>query len=93
MRILIIDDNRTITENIALYLENRGFETAQAHNGEEAFDRIMKESFDFLIVDRMMPIIDGLSLIRMLRARSREIPFLFLTALSKQVDKIEGLSI
>ncbi len=50
---------------------------------------IRSEHFDFLIVDRMMPEIDGVTLIRMLKARSIEIPFLFLTALGKQIDKIE----
>lgn len=50
---------------------------------------IIHGNYDFLIVDRMMPAIDGLSLIRMLQARSISIPFLFLTALSKQTDKIE----
>ena len=50
---------------------------------------ITRETYDFLIVDRMMPEIDGLSLIRMLQARLIQIPFLFLTALSKQTDKIE----
>ena len=54
---------------------------------------ITRSKYDFLIVDRMMPEIDGLSLIRMLRARSIAIPFLFLTALGKQTDKIEGLSL
>ena len=54
---------------------------------------IRSEHFDFLIVDRMMPEIDGMALIRMLKARSIEIPFLFLTALGKQIDKIEGLSL
>lgn len=54
-----------------------------------AFDMIKMTTYDFLIVDRMMPKIDGLSLIRMLKVRSIHIPFLFLTALSKQIDKIE----
>ncbi len=93
MRILIIDDNRTITENISLYLKNKWYDTAVAYNGEIAFDMIRREKYDFLIVDRMMPEIDGLALIRMLQARSIHIPFLFLTALSKQTDKIEWLSL
>jgi two-component system, OmpR family, response regulator len=54
-----------------------------------AFEMITRGQYDFLIVDRMMPRIDGLSLIRMLQARNIRIPFLFLTALSKQIDKIE----
>lgn len=93
MKILIIDDNITITENISLYLRNKWYDARVANNGEKAFDMITRETYDFLIVDRMMPEIDGLSLIRMLQARLIQIPFLFLTALSKQTDKIEWLSL
>lgn len=89
MHILIIDDNRTITENISLYLQAKSYVASIAHDGEMAFDMITRHKYDFLIVDRMMPNIDGLSLIRMLGARGIRIPFLFLTALSKQIDKIE----
>jgi DNA-binding response OmpR family regulator len=93
MNILIIDDNLSITENIKLYLEAKWYQTSTAKDGEVAYDMIMSHAYDFLIVDRMMPNIDGLSLIRMLQARKVSIPFLFLTALSKQVDKIEWLSL
>lgn len=89
MKILIIDDNQTIRENISLYLTSKGYITKTASDGEVAIDMILAESYDFLIVDRLMPHIDGLSLIRMLTAKSLRIPFLFLTALSKQSDKIE----
>ena len=89
MKILIAEDHQDIRENIILYLESKGYVLEGVKNGSEAFESIMRGSYDFLIVDRMMPEIDGLSLIRMLHARGKTIPFLFLTALSKQVDKIE----
>lgn len=89
MRILIAEDHTDIRDNIILYLESRGHTLVGVKNGSLAFESIMREEYDFLIVDRMMPEIDGLSLIRMLRARGKMIPFLFLTALSKQIDKIE----
>ena len=91
--ILIIEDNVTISENIALYLEAKNHRTAIASDGEKAFDMIRTAKYDFLIIDRMIPKIDGLSLVRMMQARSITIPFLFLTALGKQVDKIEWLSL
>ena len=93
MKILTIDDNTVIWENISLYLKSKWYDAKIAKNGEIAFDMIRSEHFDFLIVDRMMPEIDGVTLIRMLKARSIEIPFLFLTALGKQIDKIEWLSL
>ena len=89
MHILIIDDNPEITENISIYLRMKGYDTTIASNGEEAFDNIKEGQFDFLIVDRMMPRIDGLALIRILQSRNIHIPFLFLTALGKQIDRIE----
>lgn len=92
-KILIIEDNATIAENISLYLTAKWYETSIAHDGEIAFDMIRRTQYDFLIIDRMMPQIDGLSLVRMLQSRSIEIPFLFLTALDKQVDRIEWLSL
>lgn len=93
MNILIVEDNKVISENIALYLRNRGYTVEVCSDGERAFEEILHHPYDLLILDRMLPRIDGLSLVRMLRARSISVPFLFLTALSKQVDKIEGLSL
>ncbi len=89
MHILIVDDNPEITENISLYLKSKGYETSIASDGEQAFDIIGRKWYDFLIIDRMMPRIDGLALVRMLQSRSIHIPFLFLTALGKQADRIE----
>ena len=67
----------------------KGYQVDHALDGEKAFDMITRNSYDFIIIDRLMPHIDGLSLVRMLQSRNIEIPFLFLTALSKQIDKIE----
>ena len=89
MHILIIDDSRDIAENISLFLQDKGYSTSNASDGAEAFEMIKRKKYDFLIVDRMMPEIDGLSLIRMLHSRNISIPFLFLTALGKQLDKLE----
>lgn len=93
MHILIVDDNPEITENISLYLNGKWYITSIAKNGEIAYDMIIRTKYDFLIIDRMMPYIDGLSLVRLLQAKSIHIPFLFLTALGKQTDKIEWLSL
>jgi DNA-binding response OmpR family regulator len=91
--ILIIEDNITIAENIALYLTANGYHTEMVHDGERAFDMIRSGSYDCLIVDRMIPRIDGLRLMRMLMDRGITVPFLFLTAQDKQIDRIEGLAL
>ncbi len=93
MHILIIDDNPDITENISLYLQGKWYHTSIASDGEKAFDMITRTKYDFLIIDRMMPHIDGLGLVRLLQSRSIAIPFIFLTALGKQTDRIEWLSL
>lgn len=93
MKILIIEDNTTIAENISLYLIAKWYHTDIASDGESAYDMIRSGKYDFLIIDRMIPRIDGLSLVRLLQTRQIEIPFLFLTALGKQVDRIEWLSL
>jgi two-component system OmpR family response regulator len=93
MRILIVEDNISIAENISLYLIAKGYHIDIAHDGERAFDMIRDNRYDFLIIDRMIPRIDGLSLVRLMQSRQIDIPFLFLTALGKQIDRIEGLSL
>jgi DNA-binding response OmpR family regulator len=92
-KILIIEDNSSISENISLYLTAKWYLTEIASDGERAFDMIRSSTYDLLIIDRMIPRIDGLSLVRMMQARWLVIPFLFLTALGKQVDRIEGLAL
>ncbi len=92
-KILIIEDNIAIAENIALYLGAKGYHTEIAHDGERAFDMIRTGHYDCLIVDRMIPRIDGLTLMRMLIDRDITVPFLFLTAQDKQIDRIEGLAL
>lgn len=93
MKILIVEDNTSISENIKLYLQAKWYFADVESNWEVAFDRIKNGKYDFLIIDRMIPWIDGLSLVRLLQFQKIEIPFLFLTALWKQVDKIEWLSL
>jgi DNA-binding response OmpR family regulator len=93
MRILIVDDSPIITRNIALYLEQKGYVTTQAANGEEAFDLIGRSKYDCIVLDRMMPWLDGMGLVRLLRSRSITTPIVFLTALGKPLDRIEGLSL
>ncbi len=93
MKILVIEDNITIAENISLYLTAKWYSVDMVHDGERAFDMIRTLKYDFLIIDRMIPRIDGLALVRMLQSRGIHIAFLFLTALGKQVDRIEWLSL
>lgn len=69
MRLLVAEDNPIIAQNIAEYLRCDGFQVTVVLDGEAAFEAIAKELFDFLVLDRMMPKIDGVSLVRLLQAK------------------------
>ena len=93
MKILIIEDNQVIAKNISDYLQTENYVVCIANDGEKGYDMIEQVKPDLIILDRMLPSIDWLSIARMLRNRSNNIPILFLTALGKTIDKIEGLEI
>ncbi|XEC97211.1 response regulator transcription factor [Paenibacillus tarimensis] len=89
-RILIVDDDREIAELIEIYLKNEGFETAKAHHGEEALEKLTTETFHLVVLDIMMPKIDGLEVCRTIR-RDQAVPILMLSAKAEDMDKIMGL--
>ncbi len=89
-RILIVDDEREIADLIEIYLKNEGFSTEKAHNGEEALLRYAEERFDLVILDIMMPKMDGLEVCRRLR-KDQGVPILMLSAKAEDMDKIMGL--
>nr|WP_255654450.1 response regulator transcription factor [Cohnella sp. REN36] len=89
-KILIVDDDREIANLIDIYLKNEGYATGQAHDGEEAIGRLDQESFDLVVLDVMMPKMDGLEVCRRIRAE-REIPILMVSAKAEDMDKILGL--
>ncbi len=88
--ILIVDDDREIANLIDIYLRNEGFETSQAHDGEEAMDKIAQQSFHLVVLDVMMPKMDGLEACRRIR-ETASIPILMVSAKAEDMDKILGL--
>lgn len=91
-KIMIAEDDEDIAELIALYLENDDFQVVQAQNGKEALERFEQMNIDLLIVDLMMPEINGYETIRKIREVS-QIPILILSAKSMNQDKVLGLGI
>jgi DNA-binding response OmpR family regulator len=89
-RILIVDDEKEIAELIQIYLQNEGYETELAHNGEEALERFASSTFHAVVLDIMMPKLDGLEVCRRLR-RDQTVPILMLSAKAEDMDKIMGL--
>jgi phosphate regulon transcriptional regulator PhoB len=92
-KILVIDDEPDITELISYNLKKEGFQVFSAFNGEEALTRIKEADFDFIVLDLMLPGIQGMELCRILRSdtRTKKIPIIMLTAKGEEVDRILGL--
>ncbi len=91
VRILLIEDEPASASYIAGRLEEIGWSVEIAADGAVGVSRAVHGEFDVLIVDRMLPAIDGLSLVRTLRAQNINTPALFLTAMGSVADRVEGL--
>jgi len=91
MRVLIIEDDEEAATFIAKALRESGHTADMAHDGEVGLNMARDESYDTLVVDRMLPKLDGLSVIRTLRAEGRDVPVLILSALGEVDDRVKGL--
>ena len=91
-KILIVDDDENICELLRLYLEKDGFETIVANDGEQAVDYASKYSPDLILLDIMLPKLDGWQVCREIRKTS-ETPIIMLTAKGETFDKILGLEL
>lgn len=90
--ILIVEDDRAIHEMMVTYLQQEGYETTSAYTGEEALNRIRQSPPQLLILDLMLPGVDGYEVLRRVR-ESHNIPVLILSAKGEEVDKIIGLGL
>ncbi|SCH19872.1 Transcriptional regulatory protein YycF [uncultured Collinsella sp.] len=86
-RILVVDDEKTITDLVGIYLRNEGYEVQLAYNGADAAQAILTQEFDLAILDIMLPDIDGFELLRTIRT-DYTYPVIMLTARDSQTDKI-----
>jgi DNA-binding response OmpR family regulator len=90
IRILVVEDEASIAEVVSLYLKRAGFSVQIAPDGRQAIAIFQKQEPDFVILDLMLPQMDGLSLTRWLRDRSN-VPIIMLTARREEIDRIAGL--
>jgi DNA-binding response OmpR family regulator len=90
--ILIVEDNKKTASLVALYLEREGFQTVVAYDGQEALKLAERYSPIFIIIDLMLPLVDGWEVCRQIR-RSSDVPILMLTARGEEVDRISGLTL
>ena len=92
-RILLIEDDPRLAGLVTEYLGEAGFVVSTAATGRAGLDRIGREPFDAVVLDLMLPDIDGLEVCRQLRASSSEVPVLMLTARGDTMDRVVGLEI
>ncbi len=92
-KILIVDDEIHILELLRYNLESNGFEVAEAETGEEALEKVMKDDFDAIILDLMLPGIDGIEVLRQVRQSADKglMPIVMLTAKNEEIDAVIGL--
>ncbi|MCP3849589.1 MAG: response regulator transcription factor [Gammaproteobacteria bacterium] len=93
MKILIAEDDLYIREGLSELLEQEGFQTVQAEQGQQALDYYNEHQFDLILLDIMMPGMDGFSVCKAIRKQSDSIPIIFITAKSEEIDQVVGLEL
>jgi two-component system alkaline phosphatase synthesis response regulator PhoP len=91
MRILLVEDEESIRDVVRLNLQLEGYEVVTSGNGRQALDLISGQHFDLLILDVMLPEMDGFTIAEQVRLSNAEVPILMLTAKDQAADKIMGL--
>jgi DNA-binding response OmpR family regulator len=91
-RILLVDDEQAVQTLLAYPLRKDGYDVVSALDGQEALDRLGEQRFDLVVLDIMLPKLDGIEVCRRLRARSH-VPIIMLTAKGEEIDKVVGLEI
>ena len=91
MNILIVDDDTELLEQLRTSLEKKQYRVETAANGEQALDKIFEITYDLILLDIMLPRLDGLSVLKEIRRAGMDTPVLMLTARSDVEDKVKGL--
>ena len=91
-KIFIVEDERPIARLLQLTLEREGFRTAIETNGRRAYERILQERYNLILLDVMLPEMDGMEICRRVREVS-DVPIIMLTARDEVLDKVEGLDL
>lgn len=91
MRILMVEDDKDLCDAVTKHLNNEGYETDCAHDGEEGLYYLSEGVYDLILLDRMIPHIDGIQLLKRARSRGVTTPVLLLTAMGEIGDRVQGL--
>ncbi|MGA3214939.1 MAG: response regulator transcription factor [Acidimicrobiales bacterium] len=93
VRILVVDDEASIVDSVSTVLRYEGFEVDVASSGRVALQKAQDTPFDLVVLDVMLPDLDGLEVTRRIRANGLDVPVLFLTAKSEVEDRVAGLTV
>lgn len=91
-KILVVDDEKPISDIVKFNLEKEGFEVVTAYDGEEALQKVEEENPDLIVLDLMLPKIDGLEVCREVR-KTKDTPIIMVTAKDQEIDKVLGLEL
>ncbi|CDN34662.1 response regulator transcription factor [Bacillus thuringiensis] len=89
-RVLVVEDESDMRQLVGMYLDNFGYEWGEAENGKEALKKLETDHYDFVVLDIMMPEMDGLSVCKEIRKTS-DVPIIFLTAKGEEWNRVNGL--
>lgn len=92
-RVLVVDDEPSIVKLLSFNLEKEGYAVTTAEDGKEGYELALNEHFDFILLDVMLPTMDGLEIAKTLRQEKIDTPILMLTAKDDTIDRILGLEI
>jgi DNA-binding response OmpR family regulator len=92
-KVLVIEDDKDIAHLVELHLKDAGFEVSLAHDGNSGLEQALSNPYDLIVLDLMLPGLDGLDLCRRIRAKSPYTPILMLTARSSELDRVLGLEL
>jgi len=90
-RVLVADDDKAVRESLARALTLEGYSVSSVNDGGKALEMLRVDEHDALVLDLMMPVIDGLTVCRVLRSEKNRIPILMLTARAETSDRVQGL--
>lgn len=91
MRLLIIDDDAALCEALTIQLRGNGYDVDSCHSGEDALFYALQNTYDVILLDRMLPVVDGLTLLSSIRKNNIHTPVIMMTAMTRIRDRIEGL--
>ena len=91
MRLLLVEDDKKLNQSLAFQLEKEGFQVDACMDGEEALYYVEQDIHDLILLDRMLPRVSGIEVLRRIRRSRRQVPVILITALGELDDKVKGL--